>query len=155
MQRRAICTLVAAFFAACGGDGAGPAAELPAELVGTWEASPACVPDCGFTFTNATNAADSVNFTAAFGTTSRLTLNPSGTFTFSSGVPLTAPVAGRMELEGNELVVQASGEFPEERIRYSLQGGMLRLEWDETFSFDLDENGTDEDVRVRGVFERQ
>ncbi len=152
MQQRAFCTLGLALIAACGGDGAGPRDGLPEELVGVWQAAPACAPACRFTFTNVADAQEVVNFTS-FGAISRLTLNASGSFVFNAGVPLATPVAGRMHVEGNDLVVEASGEFPEERIGYRLQGGHLHLEWEETFAFDLDEDGLAEDVRVNGVFE--
>lgn len=157
MRRRGIWVLVAGLTAGltgCGSDGTGPAIEIPSDLVGTWTASPACVPACGFTFENAGDAADSTNFTA-LGVTSRFTLNATGGFTFDAGVPTAVPIAGRMRVEGSSLVVEATGGFEEERITYSRSGDLLGLRWQETYSFDLDEDGIAESVTVRGQFERQ
>lgn len=157
MRRLGIWMLVAGLgsgLAACGGDGTGPTIEIPADLVGTWAASPACAPTCGFTFENAEDPADSTNFTA-LGVTSRFTLNAAGGFTFSAGVPTTVPIGGRMRVEGGSLVVEATGEFEEERIAFTRSADLLGLTWQETYAFDLDDDGIAESVTVRGQFERQ
>ncbi|MGH7444633.1 MAG: hypothetical protein ACREKM_07140 [Longimicrobiales bacterium] len=153
-MRRLGSWMLAMGVAACGGDGTGPEIEIPAELVGTWVAAPACAPACGFTFANRADAADTTNFTA-LGVTSRFTLNATGGFTFNAGVPSTVPIGGRMHVAGSMLVVEATGEFEEERIAYALSGDLLALTWQETYAFDLDDDGTAEAVEVRGHFEKQ
>jgi len=157
-MRRAAVVLLVGTLAACGGDSAGPAGPtIAAELVGTWEASPACFPACGLTFVNVASATDTLNFTATpFGYTSRFTLASNGTFTFDAGVPTVSAINGRMRMEGaSTLVVEPSAGADEERVTYSLSGGFLSLLWEDTYSFNLDGAGAAETVRVRGRFEKR
>lgn len=146
--------LILGLAAACSDGGSGPVDVIPVELAGTWIATPACRPDCGFTFESVTNAADSVNFTA-FGATTTFTLTTSGDFTFDPGLPTVGDAEGEMRLEPGVLVVQPTSEFPEEeRIDYQLVGGRLRLSWRETVTYTLPDAEGPSTVRVRAVLER-
>lgn len=140
---------------ACGSDGSGPANTIPAELAATWTASPACRPQCGFTFISVANPADSLNFTA-LGAITRFTLNTSGGFTFDPGLPTIDGISGRMRLEPGTLVVQPTNEFPEEeRIDYLLlTPDRLRLDWRETITYTLEPGQPAQTVHIRAVLER-
>lgn len=155
VMRRIAIWVLCTVAAGCGSDGTGVEAAIPAELVGTWEAAPDCMPACGFTFVSPADPADTTNVTNVLDTTSRFTLNESGSFIFSVDVASAATTAGRVRVEGSTLVVQATAEFPEERIDFSRAGNLLTLAWRETYAFDLDNDGVAEDFIVRGVFERQ
>ena len=146
--------MLALSLAACSDGGSGPVDVIPAELAGTWVASPACRPACGFTFESVTNPADSVNFTA-FGATTIFTLTPSGHFTFDPGLPTVGDAEGEMRLEPGVLVVQPTSEYPEkERIDYQLVVGRLRLNWRETVTYTLPDAEGPSTVRVRAVLQR-
>lgn len=153
MPRLTILVLATAMVA-CGGDGSGPSDVIPVELSGTWIASPACRPHCGFTFESVTNPADSVNFTA-FNATTRFTLQRSGRFTFDPGLPGIDDAEGDMRVEPGVLVVEPTNEFPqEERIDYQLLSGRLHLRWRETVTYTLPGAEGPSTVRVRAVLER-
>ena len=146
--------LLALILAACSDGGSGPVDVIPAELAGMWVASPACRPECGFTFESVTNPADSVNFTT-LGATTTFTLAQSGAFTFDPGLPTVGDAQGEMRLEPGVLVVQPTDEFPEEeRIDYQLVAGRLRLSWRETVTYTLPDAEGPSAVRVRAVLHR-
>lgn len=138
---------------ACG-DGAGPSNLIPAELEGSWEAAPSCVPDCGFTLVRIDNPADSVNFVSALQQTFVLGLTQSGRFSLTSASGGTT-IRGRVHAEGSMLIVR-DDEGAQDTADYVLQNDRLDLRFrGVTEQFDFDDDGQGDPSTIRARFRRQ
>jgi hypothetical protein len=140
--------------AACS-DGSGPSDVIPPELAGSWEASPGCLPNCGFTFTSTANAADSINVVSFIGLTMEVTMTRSGRFDMLArpgGIP---PVTGRVEVEGDLLIVRDDAG-QQDTLDYTVTPEWLTVEFRGTYDA-LDFNGDEvaDPATLKGVFRRR
>ncbi|MGH7448647.1 MAG: hypothetical protein ACRELT_13845 [Longimicrobiales bacterium] len=145
--------MAGAVLVACG-DGAGPSAEIPPELTGSWEAAPGCLPNCGFTLIRVDNPADSINFVAGTGTTFLLTLTAGGGFDLNE-VLGGIDIRGRARAEGAMLILRDDAGV-QDTADYALSGLFLSLAFrgiTEAFDFDGDASG--DPAVVRATFRRR
>jgi hypothetical protein len=152
---RASAAVLALTLAACGGDAAAPGATLPAELVATWVAEPACLPACGFTLSHVANPADSVNITASVGISTEIAMTRDGTFRMRTRPgPDTASTA-RVRAEGAMLIVtDAAGTV--DTLDYAVTATSLRLQFRRKFSvFDFTGDGVPDPATAVGHFRRR
>jgi hypothetical protein len=145
--------LLAVWLAAGCGDGTGPA-TLPAELVGTWVAEPACLPQCGFTFESRANAADSISATA-LGITTEIRIGRTGDFRLSSTPATAAPVTGTVTADGTTMTVR-DPQGNSEIIDYSVAGNRLTIAFRSAFHvWDFSGDGNLDPATARGVFAKR
>lgn len=145
--------LLAVTVTSCG-DGEGPTDMIPAELEGSWEAAPSCVPDCGFTLARIDNPADSVNFVSALQQTFVLSLTLSGRFSLASTSGGTT-IRGRAHTEGSMLIVRDDAGA-QDTADYTLQNDVLGLRFrNVTEQFDFDDDGVGDPSTIRAYFRRQ
>ena len=145
-------SLLVVLAASCG-DGSGPSDLIPAGMEGSWEASPACLPNCGFTLVRIDNPADSVNFVSALQQTFVLNLTLSGRFSLTSASGATT-IRGRAHTEGSMLIVRDEAGA-QDTADYTLQGDRLGLTFRNiTEQFDFDEDGEGDPSRIHAYFQR-
>jgi hypothetical protein len=135
------------------GDASGPS-PLPAELVGSWVAEPACVPaGCGLTV-HALARPDTLFVTRDLGITTEMDLGANGSFRLRTvpALPGAPALEGTARVEGGRLIVRAA-DGQEEAVEYTLAGGLLVLRFDVLFDFDAD--GTAEAARAEGTFRKR
>lgn len=146
-------SLLAVVLAACG-DGSGPSDVIAAEIAGTWEAAPSCLPECGFTLIRIDNPADSVNFVSGLQQTFVLILSPTGRFDLTA-LGGAGFVRGRAHTEGT-LLIMRDDAGAQDTADYTLSGAYLTLAFrGVTEQFDFDADGEGDPSRVRARFERQ
>jgi hypothetical protein len=140
--------------AACGGDGTGPGEVLPAELVATWAADPACLPACGFTLSHVANPSDSLNITSAVGISTEITLTRNGTFRMRTRPgPDTASTAKVRAQAGMLIVTDAMGTV--DTLDYTVTASTLNLRFRRTFAvFDFTGDGVPDPAHARGAFRK-
>ena len=140
--------------AACGDDGA-PRGDIPAELVATWVAEPACRPQCGFTLASVADPADSLNVTSFGGLTTELSIASNGTFRVASRPGADTISAGRARVEGSMLIVtDAAGTV--DTLDYALTGAYLDLVFRREFVvLDFDGDGVLDPATARGRFRKR
>jgi len=129
MKISLIWALLAAATAAACGDGSGPSAMIPSELVGEWHADAACAPTCNFTLTWKDNPAaklDAINLGMAL----RMDIEANGRFRF--GDVTAMPPAGQVRVSGNEMVV-TDAEGTIDTIDYRMETVGLRLDFRREF----------------------
>ena len=141
---------ISAALAACG-DSSGPSNLVPDELAGFWEASPACLPECGFTLQRISNPADSINFVSALEQSFVVNLTTSGRFNLTSaGAGIT--LRGRVEAVDGMLVLEDEAGV-RDTADYVLQGEYLSLMFrNTTENFDFDADGQGDPALVRARF---
>lgn len=138
---------------ACG-DGTGPSDAIPAELAGTWEAAPSCLPNCGFTLIRIDNPADSVNFVSGLDLTFFLTLSPGGRFDLT-GEGGVGTVRGEARAEGSLLIMRDEAGT-QDTADYALAGEYLGLSFRGVAEqFDFDGDGEGDPSMVRAWFRRR
>jgi hypothetical protein len=152
-RRGLIVVALGALAAACG-DGTGPGADVvPPELVATWVAEPACLPQCGFTLAWVENPADSINVTSTTGLTMEITLTRTGTFRLVQR-PGSESTAEVRVAPGMLIVTDQAGVV--DTLDYSIAGSYLQLHFRRTFSvIDFNGDGTLDPARARGRFLRR
>jgi hypothetical protein len=140
---------------ACGGDAAGPADAVPAELAATWVAEPACLPHCGFTLASVANPADSINVTAFAGLSTEIAMTRDGTFRLRTRPgPDTASVARVRAVARMLIVTDAAGTV--DTLDYALAGQYLQLRFRRPFAvFDFTGDGRNDPAHARGTFRRR
>jgi hypothetical protein len=139
--------------AACG-DASGPADVISADLAGSWEATPACLPTCGFTFVSTAKATDTLNVVAAFGLSLEVTLARSGRFEMIArpgGIP---PVTGPARTEGSLLIVRDDAGV-QDTIDFTVTATHLSLAFRGTVQVDLNGDQQLETATARGRFRRR
>jgi hypothetical protein len=139
--------------AACG-DASGPADVISADLAGSWEATPACLPTCGFTFVSTAKATDTLNVVAAFGLSLEVTLASSGRFEMIArpgGIP---PVTGQGRSEGSLLIVRDDAGV-QDTIDFTVSATHLTLAFRGTVQVDLNGDQQLETATARGHFRRR
>ena len=132
----------------------GQLAHLPAELVGTWAAEPACLPHCGFTLTSVADPADSLNATA-WGLTTEISMTAAGAFRLSVRPgPDTASTAA-VRAEGATLIVtDPAGAV--DTLDYSLNVDLLTLRFRRVFTVvDFNDDGVADPAHARGTFRKR
>lgn len=148
-----IATLVLAL-AACG-DGAGPSDVIPPELAGSWQASPGCLPACGFTFVAVANPADSINVVDFIGLTMEATLTRAGRFELLArpgGIP---PVTGQATVEGSTLIIRDDAGA-QDTLDFTVTPDVLTLRFRGTYDvLDFDGDQVPDPATLRGVFLRR
>jgi hypothetical protein len=146
--------IAALSIAACG-DGAGPSDVIPPELAGSWEASPGCLPSCGFTFVAVANPADSINVVDFIGLTMEVTLTSRGRFDLIArpgGIP---PVTGQVEVEGTTLLVRDNAGN-QDTLDFTVTPQVLTLRFRKTYDvLDFDGDQIADPAIPRGVFLRR
>jgi hypothetical protein len=146
-------SLLATALGACG-DGSGPSDLIPAELEGSWEAAPSCLPNCGFTLIRIDNPADSVNFVSSLEQTFLLTLTGSGRFGLTA-VGGGSTIRGRVHAEGTMLILRDEAGT-QDTADYTLSGEYLGLAFRGVATqFDFDADGIGDPSMVRARFRRQ
>jgi hypothetical protein len=152
LMLRRLTLAVLVITAACGGDAAGPA-TIPAELVGTWVAEPACVPDgCGLTLKSVADPA--ISFFVTDLITTQITIRANGSFLLET-LP-TAPgmpaISGTARAVGNVLYVKLANGT-EESLEWSVAGTWLTVRFHGTYDFNGD--GVSEAAVMDGVFRKR
>lgn len=154
--RRQVAGLALALaLAACGGDGTGPEEEVvPASLVGTWSASPSCVPECGFTLESVANPADSVNITAFAGIATEVSMTRGGSFVMRTRPGPDTATAAQVRVAGSTLIVtDAGGQV--DTVDWAVTGAFLDLRFRRHFRvFDFTGDGVMDPAVARGRFRR-
>jgi hypothetical protein len=144
---------VLALAVACG-DSAGPSDMISAELAGSWEAAPSCLPECGVTLIRIDNPADSVNFVSSLQQTFLLTMTRSGRFDLAAAGGI-GTVRGRVEQVGSMLILRDDAGT-RDTADFTLSGEYLRLSFrGVTEQFDFDGDGVGDPAMVRARFRRQ
>lgn len=139
--------------AACGGDSSGPGAGvLPDAMVGEWFTGPSCYPQCGLTLVPVGAPQDSLNVTIS--STTDLRLTGGGTFRLNISALRDTTIAGQARVEGNALILSGSGATAD-TIDYQLVGNWLQLWFRRTLPGDLNGDGTEEQIRLQGRWQRR
>jgi hypothetical protein len=134
---------------ACG-DGAGPSDVVPADIAGTWEASPGCLPQCGVTLVRIGVPGDTLNFVSEQGITFHLTLTRGGRFDLVP-LPQGPAVSGRVEVEGSLLILRDTDGVTD-TVDLARTGEYLDLAFrgvSENFDFDGDFVADPATIRAR------
>lgn len=155
----ALVLIAAGVLAACG-DSSGPSGTddvIPAELAGSWIAEPACVPSgCGFLLSPVTSPTDTLNATATFGITTRMTLNRNGVFSLAIQPGNIPPSTGsaRLGTQAGILIVTApSGAV--DTLDYTIAGNTLDFRIRRAYPFPyITHEGEPVPAIVRGIFHR-
>lgn len=136
---------------ACGGDSTGPSGDIPAELVGTWEAGPDCHPQCYATLFSR-NSADTLGFTSLL--TVRMEVRSSGRLDLSVvGLGEDALVEGDLEVRQGKLIVSADGVA--DSLSYTVAGNQLTAQMLNSLQQDITGDGQPEEVGLRVKLFRQ
>lgn len=136
------------------GDASGPADVIPAELAGSWEASPACLPDCGFTFVSTVKSSDTMNVVSAFGVSLDVTLTRAGRFEMVARPGAVPPVTGQARTEGSLLIVRDAAGVAD-TIDYAVTATHLSLAFRGTAQVDFNGDQQTEAATARGRFRRR
>jgi hypothetical protein len=133
-------------------DGSGPDTDVPAELVGEWQADAACAPPCSFTLTwkgHPTAKFDAI----ALGMALRMEIAANGRFRF--GDVSAMPPAGEVRAENRQLIVtDAVGVV--DTIDYDVEGSALSLAFRREFVvLDFNADGAKDASTAAGVFVRR
>ena len=140
--------------AACGGDATGPDGSVPEPLVGVWVADAACLPECEFTVFARQQPGPSINL-VQFGLGVEMDIRPSGRLRLEVRLVRDTLLDGTVRIQGDRMFVQASGATTVDTLAFTLEEPWLRIELLSRLTYDLDGNGTEEDVGVRGRFRRR
>lgn len=152
MRKLVLATLLAGAIPGCG-DSSGPPAQVPANLVGTWQADAACAPPCSFTLTWKQNPQAKLDAVSSLGMALRMEIGADGHFRFGDVVSL--PPAGRVRGTSQQLVVtDAKGVV--DTIDYRFEGAALRLDFRREFTVvDFNADGIKDPSTAAAVFLRR
>lgn len=139
---------------ACGGDAAAPSSDVPGALVGVWVAEPACLPACEFTVFDRQQPANSINF-VAFGLGVEMHVQATGRFRMEVRLVRDTLLDGTVRVEGDRMLVSSTGTATVDTLDFTLAEPWLEIQLRSRLAYDLDADGTDEDVGVRGTFRRR
>jgi hypothetical protein len=140
--------------AACGGDAAAPSPEVPAALVGIWVAEPACLPDCEFTVFDRAQPSQSINL-VAFGLGVEMTVQATGRFRMEVRLVRDTLLDGTVRVVGDRMLVSSGGGATVDTLEFTIDEPWLELQLRSRLAYDLDADGTDDDVGLRGKFRRR
>ncbi|HEX6309252.1 MAG TPA: hypothetical protein VFZ69_13745 [Longimicrobiales bacterium] len=140
--------------AACGDGGSGPSSVVPAEVAGSWEASPACTPDCHFTLVRIDDPAQNVDFVSGLGAIFLLDITRSGQFELEA-VTANETIAGTVRAEGSMLILR-DGAGAQDTADWAVSGQYLQLNFrGESDDFDFDQDGVADPATIRARFRRR
>lgn len=151
MRKLVLAALLAGALTGCG-DSSGPGDQVPAELVGTWQADAACAPPCSFTLTW-TQSPQAKLDAISLGMALRMEIGADGRFRFGDVTSL--PPSGQVRVTGRQLVVRdAAGVV--DTIDYRFEGAALRLEFRREFTvIDFNADGVRDPSTAAAVFLRR
>ncbi|CAN5895166.1 hypothetical protein BH23GEM9_BH23GEM9_30860 [soil metagenome] len=136
-------------------DSSGPGDMVPAALVGTWVAEPACLPLCGFTLSSVANPADSVNATAVLGIETEISMTRAGVFRLVTR-PGPPSLPGTVRAEAGNILVVTDALGVVDTLDYTASATHLHLRFRRTFlAFDFTGDGTFDPANARGSFQRR
>jgi hypothetical protein len=154
LRRLSLILAVAVAAAACGGDATGPARDVPDALVGVWVAEPACLPECEFTVFDRQHPANSINF-VAFGLGVEMHVQATGRFRMEVRLARDTLLDGTVRVEGDRMLVSSTGTATVDTLDFTLAEPWLEIQLRSRLAYDLDADGTEEDVGLRGMFRRR
>ena len=156
MIRRGMALGLALLALACGDDGTGPSADIPAELVAVWEAGPACA-ECSFTLFDRAQPDASIDLVQSppfltvaldIRATGRLSL-------FVRGPAADSLLTGAVQVQNGQLLVSAAGTATVDTLDYAIRGNLLDLVLRSQVLHDFDGNGSEESIGMRGTFRKR
>lgn len=146
----------ALLLAACGGDSAAPSSTMPAALLGSWQAGPACrAAGCSVT---ARVEGSSVVLPLTDSVRLTMDVHPTGgivsTLAFGSQLPHTVQGTGRVQ--GNTLVVDYPPGTPPDTVAFATQGALLRFDFQNALQLgDVNGDGVPDRLRITVLFARR
>lgn len=151
-QRVLTAALAGALLLGCGSDPSDPGNRIPAELVGSWIAEPACLPECGWTLTSSTDPEVSLNFVdEPLNMTIGVGIEADGDFELSfSGQ--SAPERGTLRVEGQLMIITDQGGQVDS-ADYHIEGAYLYMQLRKEYNFSV--GGAAHTGRPLGIFERR
>jgi hypothetical protein len=142
-------TAVALVSAGCGGDSTG-VDVLPAELVGTWVAGPACSPVCNYTLTSIPNPSVHTDLVATAGVTIELAMNATGAAALNLAGQI---VTGSAKISNGALILASGGSV--DTVDYTVANSKLTLSFRSPILYDLNGDGTTDSAHASAVLNKQ